>query len=170
MNITYLVGDATTPSGEGPKIIAHITNDIGAWGRGFVTAISRRWREPEAAYREWYRSGKDFALGAVQIVQVGDGLWVANMVAQQGIRTTRGLRTATGLRQGDHSAPIRYDALAQCLRILAKDAIAHRASVHMPRIGVGLSGGTWERIEPLIIESMVNRQIAVTVYDLPSRR
>jgi len=34
--ITYLVGDATQPQGEGVKVIAHICNDIGAWGAGFV--------------------------------------------------------------------------------------------------------------------------------------
>ena len=48
--IHYRVGDATAPVADGPKIIAHICNDIGAWGRGFVLAISRRWPEPEKAY------------------------------------------------------------------------------------------------------------------------
>ncbi len=40
--ISYLVGDATTPDTQGPKIISHICNDIGAWGKGFVLAISKR--------------------------------------------------------------------------------------------------------------------------------
>lgn len=30
MNITYLKGDATTPTATGNKIIVHICNDIGA--------------------------------------------------------------------------------------------------------------------------------------------
>lgn len=72
-NIHYLVGDATAPSSQNNKIICHICNDIGAWGRGFVMALSRRWPQPEAAYREWYsdRAHNDFKLGAVQFVQVG---------------------------------------------------------------------------------------------------
>jgi hypothetical protein len=35
----------------------------------------------------------------------------------------------------------------------------------MPRIGCGLAGGKWSRVEPLITERLVRRGIAVTVYD-----
>jgi len=168
--ITYLAGDVTTPHGSGAKLIAHVCNDLGAWGRGVVTALSRRWPEPEVAYRAWHRSGDGFALGAVQTVQVEDKVWVCNMIGQHGIRTPQGLRTATGVHRGDHSAPIRYTALEQCLHALAEEAITLQASVHLPRIGAGLAGGSWERIEPLIIEAVVDRGVAVTVYDLPSMR
>src|SRR5262245_22379163 len=44
-------GDATAPRVDGPKIIAHVCNDVGGWGAGFVLAVSRRWPEPERAYR-----------------------------------------------------------------------------------------------------------------------
>ncbi|WP_218034641.1 hypothetical protein [Acrocarpospora corrugata] len=53
--IHYLHGDATCPQAEGPKVIAHICHDQGGWGKGFVLAVSRRWPEPEAAYRRWYQ-------------------------------------------------------------------------------------------------------------------
>lgn len=36
----------------------------------------------------------------------------------------------------------------------------------MPRIGCGLAGGTWDRIEPLIAHRLVEQGIPVTVYDL----
>lgn len=42
----YLTGDATAPGGTGTRIIAHVCNDIGHWGKGFVLAISKRWPEP----------------------------------------------------------------------------------------------------------------------------
>jgi hypothetical protein len=35
----------------------------------------------------------------------------------------------------------------------------------MPRIGCGLAGGDWSRIEPLIEESLVRRGLPVSVYD-----
>src|SRR5262249_13954931 len=54
--IQYLQGDATSPQAKGDKIIAHICNDLGGWGKGFVLAVSRRWSEPEASYREWHRN------------------------------------------------------------------------------------------------------------------
>jgi O-acetyl-ADP-ribose deacetylase (regulator of RNase III) len=45
--INYIKGDATAPISKGEKIICHICNDIGGWGKGFVLAISKRWKEPE---------------------------------------------------------------------------------------------------------------------------
>lgn len=156
--IRYLQGDATCPQAEGPKIVAHICNDRGGWGKGFVLAVSRRWPEPEAAYRNWYRNRPedDFGLGAIQLVQVEPDAWVANMVGQHGTKTTRSL-----------GAPIRYGAVQQCLDRLAAQAAKLGASVHMPRIGCGLAGGRWEEIEPLIAALLIERGIPVTVYDMP---
>lgn len=157
--ITYLTGDATTPVGEGRRVIAHVCNDIGAWGAGFVVAISRKWKEPEKQYREWYRGreSNDFGLGAIQIVSVEETLAVANMVGQRGIA-----RRTTGRGK---EPPIRYDAVAQCLSELADRALMDDASVHMPRIGCGLAGGTWDCIEPLINDNLVAQGVSVTVYD-----
>ncbi|MFE1438793.1 macro domain-containing protein [Streptomyces sp. NPDC058739] len=153
--ITYVRGDATLPSVKGVKIIAHVCNDIGGWGKGFVLALSRRWSQPEAAYRAWHRerAANDFALGAVQLVQVDRYVWVANMVGQRGIRT------------GSKGVPVRYEAIAMALDRLAAHALELGASVHMPRIGCGLAGGKWSRVEPLIEDRLAARGIPVTVYD-----
>ncbi len=153
--IEYVRGDATTPLGKGPKVIAHVCNDLGGWGKGFVLAVSRRWPEPEKEFRRWHRAraGNDFGLGAVQLVQVGPRLWVANMVGQHGIRT------------GSKGVPVRYEAIDTALATVAVEAAERGASVHMPRIGCGLAGGHWERVEPLITERLVTPGIAVTVYD-----
>lgn len=153
--ITYVRGDATVPSVKGVKIVAHVCNDIGGWGKGFVLALSRRWPEPEAAYRAWHRdrASNDFALGAVQLVQVERYVWVANMIGQRGTRT------------GSKGVPVRYEAIGTALARLAGHAAGLGASVHMPRIGCGLAGGKWSLVEPLITESLVRRGIPVTVYD-----
>ncbi|GIF52219.1 O-acetyl-ADP-ribose deacetylase (regulator of RNase III) [Asanoa ferruginea] len=151
--IRYVTGDATRPLGAGPKIIAHVCNDTGGWGRGFVVALSRRWPEPERAYRAWHRDGAAL-LGEAQLVAVEPGLWVANMVGQH------------GLRRAGNRPPIRYDALRRCLASVAEEAAALVASVHMPRIGAGLAGGRWEEIEPIIVDEVVAKGIQVTVYDL----
>jgi O-acetyl-ADP-ribose deacetylase (regulator of RNase III) len=150
-------GDATTPQADGRKIIAHVCNDIGAWGKGFVRAVTRRWPEPEQDYRRWHRdrADNDFGLGAVRLVQVQPDIWVANMIGQHGIK------------RGAAGPPIRYDAVAQCLASLADHAVRLDASVHMPRIGCGLAGGRWEHIEPIVVTALCQRDIVVTVYDLP---
>ncbi|GAA2258020.1 macro domain-containing protein [Streptomyces atrovirens] len=153
--ITYVRGDATVPSVKGVKVIAHVCNDIGGWGKGFVLAVSRRWPEPEAAYRAWHRdrATNDFGLGAVQLVQVDRYVWVANMIGQRGVRT------------GSKGVPVRYEAIDTALGRLADRATELNASVHMPRIGCGLAGGKWSRVEPLITERLVRHGIPVTVYD-----
>lgn len=148
-------GDATSPQAKGPKIIAHVCNDLGGWGRGFVLAVSRRWPEPERDYRQWHRgrARNDFGLGAVRLVPVQPGLWVANMVAQRGIRT------------GSNGPPIRYPAVETCLTTLAAQALRLDASVHMPRIGCGRAGGRWDLIEPIVVRTLCDAGVAVTVYD-----
>ncbi|MFE4550732.1 macro domain-containing protein [Streptomyces sp. NPDC056785] len=153
--ITYVRGDATVPSADGVRLIAHVCNDIGGWGRGFVLALSRRWPEPEKAYRAWYRdrAHNDFGLGAAQFVQVEPSLWVANLIGQRGVRS------------GGRGVPVRYEAIDTALGRLADRAAGLDASVHMPRIGCGLAGGTWARVEPLVTGRLVARGIAVTVYD-----
>ncbi|MFJ6014765.1 macro domain-containing protein [Streptomyces sp. NPDC092952] len=153
--ITYIQGDATAPQAKGVKLIAHVCNDLGGWGKGFVLAVSRRWPEPEAAYRRWHRerAENDFALGATQFVQVRPDIWVANMVGQR------------GMRRGSNGVPVRYEAIGTALDAVAGKAQELGASVHMPRIGCGLAGGKWSLIEPLIEERLTGRGIAVTVYD-----
>lgn len=153
--ITYVKGDATCPQEVGSKVICHVCNDTGAWGKGFVLALSRRWKEPERAYREWHaqHGGNDFGLGGVQFVEVEPDTWVANMVGQRGIRKEGGV------------PPIRYEAVAECLRKVAVRALELGASVHMPRIGCGLAGGEWSEVEPLVVANLCERGVAVTVYD-----
>jgi len=155
--LVYRTGDAARPSRPGPAIIAHVCNDLGAWGKGFVTALSARWPQPEAAYRQWARSGiwraEPFVLGGVQIVDIPDTPWmVANMVAQH------------GLGRNNRLPPIRYGALETCLHKLQNLAHFLAASIHMPRIGCGLAGGRWEKVEPLIVKILWD--LDVFVYDL----
>ena len=155
--IQYLVGDATCPKGDGNQIIAHICNDAGGWGRGFVLALSDNWPQPEAAFRAWHRNREenDFALGAIQLVQVEDDLWVANMIAQH------------GTRPDDHgNPPVRYEALKTALAALATMAKDLQSTVHMPRIGAGLAGGRWDMIEPIIERTLCKHDVETFIYDL----
>ncbi|WP_278468728.1 macro domain-containing protein [Gimesia maris] len=137
--ITYLKGDATTPQARGNKIIAHVCNDLGGWGKGFVLAISKRWPEPEEEYRHWHRgrAQNNFALGEIQLINVEKYIWVANMIGQRGMKT------------GSKGPPVRYPAIEQSLKSVADKARELSASVHMPRIGCELAGGKWDMIEPL---------------------
>lgn len=172
--IEYVTGDATQPLrgpyGKGIRLIAHIVNDEGRWGSGFVVALSQRNKNPEDCYRKWFREGiyesAPFELGQVQTAQyTGPDVHVVNMIAQRGVR-----HSASAPRAVD------YDALRDCLHELAADAIRWRAatgikpSIHMPRIGCGLGGGDWATVEELIDAILIEVfGFQVVVYDLPQR-
>ncbi len=157
--IIYAVGDATLPMNSGPGIIAHVCNDIGQWGKGFVLPLGRRYPDAEKQYRDWYkRQEPPFALGQVQFVEVGPKLWVANMIGQRGIAKRGAL------------PPVRYEAIQECLRSVCAFAVEHQASVQMPRIGCGLAGGRWEEVSPLIEEELTANGVQVMVYDLPTAK
>ena len=149
--IEYVSGDACEPRGAGRFVIVHVCNDRGGWGAGFVRAVSRRWPEPEAVYRQLARQG--LVLGTVQLVAVGDGLAVANVIAQNGYASAQ------------RPVAVDYDALRRGLTQLA-DRLEPGTSVHMPRIGTGLGGGSWSEVAPIIEETLCDRGLVVNVYDL----
>jgi len=81
---------------------------------------------------------------------------VANMIGQRGTKT------------GSNGPPVRYEAIEQALVRVAEAAQEREASVHMPRIGTGLAGGKWSRIEPLVVGTLCVLGIPTFVYDYGS--
>jgi len=154
--IHYCIGDATCPDIPGPKLIVHVCNNMGAWGKGFVLALSRRWRLPEECFRKWSSVGVYnnilYTLGNSQLIQVESTIYVLNMIAQDGLYTRKGI------------IPLRYSYLQRCLETAAVHAKQMHATVHMPRIGCGLAGGKWSIVEELIEYCLSG--ISVYVWDL----
>lgn len=160
--LTYVKGDATKPITR-PAIVAHVCNDRGGWGAGFVLAVTENLGpKPEACYRAWamtnfYDESQLFGMGEVQFVPVeydGNGchsLLVANMVAQSGYRSE------------SNPTPIRYAALERCLNLVDDQAVDMHCAIHVPRIGCGLAGGTWDSVSALLRAL----RSPVIVYDLP---
>lgn len=165
--LRYKEGDATIPVSAGHRLIIHICNDIGGWGRGFVVALSKRWKKPEEEYRKWFRGQNNFKLGEIQPVEVQSDTTVINMIAQRDI-----------VSDENGVPPLRVDALASCLDKVGELAIRNGSSVHAPRIGAGLAAGvangydkdTWVVVESLIIEKLIKRGVNVTIYDLPENK
>jgi len=152
MEIKYTKGDALQPIGGGSKTIVHVCNDLGGWGAGFVIAISKKWKDPETAYRSRCARGEGH-LGAIDFVAVRKEITVANMICQRG-----------------YSKPgkpaIDYKYLETCLLQVRAFCEKNGDSVHMPRIGCGLAGGRWEEVEQVIKNVFRYSNIQVTVYDL----
>lgn len=148
MTITYLIGDATLPT-RLPALIIHVCNDLGAWGAGFVVPLGQRYPEARAAYLK----RDSYPLGTAQFVPVADQIVVGNLIAQHGLG-------------GEGRIPLRYIALAMAFDRVANwlDANPHY-SVHAPRLGCGLAGGSWPQVERLLGKYLVRH--AIYIYDLP---
>lgn len=153
----FVNGDASKAQyGKGKKIITHVCNDMGLWGKGFVMAITDAWgKRPGKLYRQWHKAGAgaEFGLGRVQLVTLTDALDLANLVGQNGTKT------------GSKGPPVRYEAIALGLDAVCSWAVTHEASVHMPRIGSGLAGGEWEKIEAIIKGVIGQHDVDIYVYD-----
>ncbi|HYH02102.1 MAG TPA: Appr-1-p processing protein, partial [Bacillota bacterium] len=97
----------------------------------------------------WYWLKDGFELGNVDFVAVEPDILVANMIGQHGIDST------------DDFPSLRYDAVDSCLAKVADKAKELDASIHWSRFGCG----RWELIEPLLRKNLVERGVAVYVYD-----
>lgn len=156
--LKFIKGDATSPQAKGMKILPHIVNTENKWGRGYVLAISKRWKQPEIEYHKWASGnglqGVPFALGSVQFIKVEPYVIVANMIAQKGIKT------------GSSGPPIRYDALITCLKKVLAEAVKLGASIHMPWVGCGLAGGSKNKIQSILQDIFGDSKILAIVYSI----
>ncbi len=145
MPVAYKRGDAALANPNRTTIIAHVVNDVGAWGRGFVIALAKRYPRARSDYRKGWSA---FRLGEVQWV-FQDGVRIANMFAQ---------RDVVGPKPR-----VRYGALQRCLTEVFELALDINAIIHMPRVGCGLGGGSWDVVKSIIDECIQFRYDADVV-------
>lgn len=152
-------GNVLAPAGSGLKIICQLVNDQAKlWGGGVARASAKKYPIAQQEFSHWITQiPKKERLGRVHFAKVEGGVTIASLVAQEGY--------------GASAIPrIRYAPLGKAFSAVAEFANELNASVHMPRIGAGQSGGVWDTVEEIIHETLISKGIHVTVYDLPPRR
>lgn len=158
--IKYVRGDVTTPEDTGGvRVIVHVCNDVGGWGpkgRSVADAIGIRYPDAKSEYKAQFNGevSSTLRLGDVQLVDVGDKLWVANCIAQHGYRRPGNLQ------------PFKYEHFETCCLSLVRSFVARSASFHMPKVGCGLGGADWHTVEHIITKTLVDAELSVTVYEL----
>jgi len=158
-SLKFIHGDVLEPRASGTKIICQLVNDRARfWGGGVAKSSARKFPDAQKEYSSWIMKTPSSArLGGVHISKVADATYLASLVAQKGF--------------GSSALPrIRYASLEKCFEQVADFASKHGASIHMPKIGSGQSGGSWETVEEIARATLVARDIPVTVYDLPPKR
>lgn len=150
-------GDATKPRGKGAKIIAQVVNSSGGLGFGFGKSLSKNYPILKSELDNWKQNKKEFVLGNSNLVEVGNNLWVFQMLAQKGL-----------FPSGDE-IPLKYNSLRKCLQELCVVAKEFSASIHMPLIGAGQAKGNWEIISGMIHDELVVNDIFVYIYVLPGK-
>ena len=157
--LDFLHGNVLAPTGAGTKVVCQLVNDQArVWGGGVARAAARQYPSAQQQFSQWFLPmPKHERLGKVHFANVGIDTVIASLVAQEGY--------------GASSSPrIRYAPLERCFSAVAQFALDHGASVHLPRIGAGQSGGSWDTVEEIIRDTLVAQGIRVTVYDLPPKR
>lgn len=158
-------------------VIAHVCNDQGVMGSGFVVPLAKHFPWAKEAYVNWFKDNP-LQLGAELLGEVGspgrgqtqmvtvkskerqtrygpkdfaDRICVANMVAQD-LGSER---------------PLYYNDLVKCMEQVAhSDEIQCGGEIICPMFGSALAGGDWRFIEELITDCWLMRGIQVTVYYL----
>ncbi|CAF3662859.1 unnamed protein product [Rotaria socialis] len=152
----YVFGDVMKPQLHGEKcaISVHCVDDSGRWpAKGVFASISKRSKEPEKQYT-LAAEMDDINMGDAHVISLNDCViddepecdqYVALIVAQ-------------------HRYKFDFTALDSALRGLAKRAKELKASVHLPRIGVGSQGFNWYGTEKLIKKYLSSCRIPTYIY------
>lgn len=157
--VKYVHGDVLSPRGEGKKIVCQLVNDKATrWGGGVARKMAKKFPHAERSFsKSMTKIPRDKRLGKAVFSNATDTVTIASLVAQEGFG-----RSAT--------PRIRYNHLEKCIREVMERALYDGASIHMPRIGTGSSGGNWGTIKEMVYNSMVREGLSITVYDPPPKR
>ena len=142
------------------NIIAHGCNCSGSFAAGVAGLLSNKYPKTKEAYFKKFHNGTGWILGDVQLVCINDerSRYVANCATQQ----------TYGNAYKTKRVYVCYDAIQNVMIQLRDECEKKGWSLAMPRIGAGLGGGDWEKIEAIITRVFENSQVEVVIYTLPS--
>jgi O-acetyl-ADP-ribose deacetylase (regulator of RNase III) len=153
--LIYTNGDVTNPKGMGNKIIIQLCNNIGVMGAGVALCIANKYPMVKKNYINLYRS-TGLKLGFSQFVQTNNlEIIIANLIAQKGINDGR---------YGYKGDLVDYESLKKCLNTVFCFAKESNSTIHAPKIGSGLAGGSWDKVEAMLIDCVKEYGVDCTVY------
>lgn len=147
--------EATEPVGNAPWpfFVVNICDDLGKWDARFSMKVAERWPKAKRECQDWFQrlGGRSLEPGEVQFVNVGNILWVANLIG-------RGPGVAKG------RTPLNYAAFQDGLKRIADYAEPLKGSIHISKAGLKEIGADWEKARRIIDTELCARGLPVTVY------
>lgn len=138
--IKYVTGDLLASN---LKVIAHGCNCHGLMGSGIARQIRSKWPNVYEVYRLKYQV-MGLELGTILPVRTLDGRMVVNCMTQYDCGN-------------DGRQYVDYDAIESCIAAINNHVEAWDVTeVGFPKIGAGLAGGDWDRIEDIIVRNAKN--------------
>lgn len=128
--VRYVTGDVLSSDAY---VIAHGCNTRGSFGAGVAYHVARKYPHVKQAYFT-KNASEGWKLGDVQFVNVSSTQVIANCATQD--------------RYGGPGVHLDYEALETCMKKVKE--FADGRPVALPKIGAGLAGGDWNRIESII--------------------
>ena len=147
--LSYIKGDLIKMAQQGDfDVVIHGCNCFNTMGAGIAKSIKKVF--PEAFEADDQTTKGDIKkLGTISIAKINDKLTVVNAYTQY-----------TYSRSGK---PFDYDAFAKCLDEVKLKFTGKK--IGMPKIGAGLAGGDWDKIESIIVEKLKNEDVTVVVFE-----
>lgn len=146
--IEYIQGNLLETNAN---IIAHGCNASGGFGSGLAKQISDKYPAVRDLYKLRYRNF-GFRLGEIQCIFITREQAIINCITQQNYGS-------------DGKQYVDYLAIETCLAQVYKLVKEQKFTVAIPKIGAGLGGGDWNKIEEIINRVFHDYKILVYTGD-----
>ena len=162
------------------RFLAHGVNCSGGFGSGIAGQIAKEFPKVRNEYLKKYKEGRDiyhpygWMLGDIQPVEVEIfheariiPIGKKNVEIPEAISKPHIINCAIQKDYGsDGKEYVDYEAVRDCMKHL-KVFANHSSSIGIPRIGSGLAGGDWSRIENIIVDVFDGSyDTDITIYTL----
>lgn len=152
MTFEVIHADVLNPYGYGSKVIVNIENADGSWAHSLSCAIDKKFKGAKKDFKKWHKLTKKgkahppLEMGETRFFnatkhnwlgqQVGPRIWIATIICMES--------KSEGYRRD-----FRYTSFADGFKRVKSFAIAHCASVHMPKVGYQYGGASWDIVKEL---------------------
>ncbi len=145
-----ITGDLIALAKDGAfDVIAHGCNCMCTMGAGIAVPVRKAWPKAYSADCATEKGDKGKLGTCSYAVVEGGALTVVNAYTQFDYRG-RGVK-------------VDYDAIASTMAWIKANHSGKR--IGLPKIGAGLAGGDWARIEAIIARELVNEDVTIVEFD-----